>query len=294
MSYDGPTPTKLGRVQSVPPMQLYRLHVAVPPETLKEVSWTVPIPVLDQEDLFKQGIDTSALVPGAQKVDALGSCTANAGTGHLAERWTAAGRDLAAVKVDEAVSPVLGYAAGVTSLSPTSAKADEEFAIFLYHMVTIQTGDPATEYPPTDCGSSGYHVCTELEKQGIATSYKTGSGVLGALSLLQAGTVMQGLPWFNAWFTPDAQGFVDGDGSADALEAAIESGVAGGHETLQTGIPQLAVTSTGQVDLQSTVIEIRNSWSASWGLAGSYRIHASTLDYLAAYADFKAIVVSAA
>jgi hypothetical protein len=277
-------------------MQLDRLHVAAPPATLKEVSWTVPIPVLDQEDLLRQGINTATLVPGAQKVDALGSCTANAGTAHLAERWTAAGRDLADIQVQGAAHRMYGpgAVAALGLLSATDAADDEEFAILLYHLVTDQTGDPGSEWPPVDAGSSGYYVCTELEKQGLAHTYKTGSGVLGALSLLQSGTVMQGAPWFNAWFRPDAQGFVDGDGSADALQAALDSGVAGGHETLQTGISQLAVTSTGQVDLQSTVIEIRNSWSASWGLAGSYRIHASTLDYLAAYADYKAIVATAA
>lgn len=292
MSFHGPTPTKFGRIASPAPMQLHRLHVAAPPETLKEVSWTVPIPVLDQEDLFKQGIDTSQVVPGAMKVDALGSCTCNAGTAHLAERWAAAGKDLTGVKIQGAASRAAGPgAAAVIALSETNAVEDEEFAIMLYHLVTDQTGDPASEWPPADTGSSGYYVCTELEKQGLARTYKTASGVLGALSLLQSGTVMQGSPWFNSWFQADVQGFVDGDGSAEALEAALESGVAGGHETLQTGIPQLALTSSGHVDLQNTVIEVRNSWSAAFGLAGSYKLHASTLDYLAAYVDYKAIVI---
>jgi hypothetical protein len=76
------------------------------------------------------------------------------------------------------------------ALSGTDSKADEEFAILLYHLVTGQTGNPASEYPPTDCGSSGFYVCTELEALKLASTYKTGSGVLGALSLLQTGTVM--------------------------------------------------------------------------------------------------------
>jgi hypothetical protein len=187
------------------------------------------------------------------------------------------------------------YGAGAVAalgLSPTNAADDEEFAILLYHLVTDQTGNPASEWPPTDCGSSGYYVCTELEKQGLASTYRTGSGVLGALSLLQSGTVMQGLPWFESWFQPDADGFVDGDGSVDALMAALDSGVAGGHETLQTGIPQLALTSAGTVNLEATVIRVRNSWSPAWGpLGGDYLIHASTLDYLAQYADFKQVAI---
>ena len=288
MSYIGPTATKFGRLQSVAPLQLHRLHVhdGAP---LQEVMHDIPLPVLDQEDLLAQGIDTSVLVPGAAKVDALGSCTCNAGTAHLAERMAAAGREVVGLgSMNES-----GAASVVLDLRQPDAKTAEEFAIVLYHAVTDQTGDPASEWPPTDCGSSGYYVCTEMEQARFATIWKTASGVLGALSLLQSSTVMQGLPWFKSWFEPDSQGFVDGDGSIDALEAAIASGVAGGHETLQRGIPQLAQTASGHVDLQNTVIQVRNSWSASFGIAGDYLLHASTLDYLSQYADFKTITLAA-
>jgi hypothetical protein len=252
------------------------------PAPLREVQHTIPIPVLDQEDLGAQGIDVSQLVPGAVKVDALGSCTCQAGTAHLAERMTAAGKPLHDAYLQPADHGVM-----LTG----DAKQAEEFAIVLYHLVTDQTGNPASEWPPTDCGSSGLYVCEELERLTLASSYKTAPGVLGALSLLQSGTVMQGAPWFRSWFQPDSQGFVDGDGSVDAFMAALDSGVAGGHETLQTGIPQLALTSTGTVDLANTVIRVRNSWSTAFGLSGDYLIHASTLDLLSAYADFKAVVI---
>jgi hypothetical protein len=283
LSYAGLTASKFGRTQSPPPPHPWRLHLPAA-EPLKEVAWTVPVPVLDQEDLGAQGVDVSQLVAGAQKVDALGSCTCNAGTGHLAERWTAAGKDLAAISLGSAAPEHVGLSG--------SAAGDEEFAIVLYHLVTGQTGNPASEWPPTDTGSSGYYVCQELERLKLARSYKTASGVTGALSLLQSGTVMIGMPWYQAWFQPDSQGFVDGDGSAAALSAALASGVAGGHETLMTGIPQLALTSAGTVDLQNTVVEIRNSWSPQWGpLGGAFRLHASTLGYLGAYVDYKALVI---
>lgn len=281
--YEGITPTKLGRIQSVPALRMDRLHIhgGTP---LREVDHAIPVPVLDQEDLFAQDIDTSALVPGAQKADALGSCTCNAGTAHLAERWIAAGRDMLHIKIQ-------GNNVGAIGLNQ-NAGDDEKFAIILYHLVTDQTGDPASEWPPTDAGSSGYYVCSELERQGLARTYKSASGILGALSLLQSGTVMMGAPFFNAWFEPDSQGFIDGDGSRDAFQAAVDSGVAGGHETLQRGIPQLGQLANGTVDLQKTVIKVRNSWSPSWGpLAGEYLLHASTLDYLSQYCDFKQIVI---
>jgi hypothetical protein len=273
--------SRYGRIQSAPPMQLHRLHVAAELSTLREVRHTVPIPTLDQQDLKSQGIDVTTLVAGAQVVDALGSCTCNAGTAHLAERWVAAGKDLADLDLF-----------GLT-LSATDAVQDEKAAILLYHAVTDQTGDPSSEWPPTDCGSSGYYVTAELERLKLASTYKSASNVQGALSLLQAATVMQGTPFFYSWEQPDSQGFIDGDGSVEALEAALDSGVAGGHETLLTGIEQLALTKSGHVELAKTVLRARNSWSASWNapLSGDFLVHASTLDMLAQYCDFKQVVI---
>ena len=177
------------------------------------------------------------------------------------------------------------------SLSATDAVTDEKFAILLYHLVTDQTGDPAQEWPPTDCGSNGLYVSQELIKLGFASSYKAASSVTGAITLLQTDIVMQGGPWFNSWIHPDSHGFVDGDGSIEALQAAIQSGVAGGHETLQHGIPQIAQLSNGSVDLPNTYIKVRNSWSTQFGLGGDYLLHASTLSYLGRHYDYKAVIV---
>lgn len=276
--------SKYGRIQSAPPLQLHRLHRTADPSTFKEVTWPVAIPVLDQQDLSSQSIDVTTLVKGATAADALGSCTCNAGTAHLATQLAAAGKDITTASLPAADGTKI-------ALSATDSVADEKFAILLYHLVTDQTGDPATEWPPTDSGSSGYYVATELEKLKLAGSYQSGSGILGALSLLQSGTVMQGTPFFMSWETPDSSGFIDGDGSQEALEAAIQSGVAGGHETLIRGIEQLALTSSGKVDLAKTVLRVRNSWSESWGLSGDFLIHASTLDYLAQYVDYKAVTI---
>lgn len=271
--YEGPTPTKFGQYRVAEPLRFDRMHLHLGGE-LREVSWGIPIPVLDQEDLTKQGIDTATLIPGAQQADALGSCTANATTASLAERYAAAGKDLPA------------------GLSTSDAKADEEFAIRFYHACTYQTGDPSQEWPPTDCGSTGLYCCQELERQSLIGSYNTATGGLNLLSLLQGGTVIMGSPWFNSWFNPDSQGFVDGDGSMGALQAANDSGVAGGHETCIREIAQLAQASNGTVDLQNTVLRVRNSWSADWNLGGDYLIHASTLDYLSQYVDYKQFVLS--
>jgi hypothetical protein len=274
MSYAGSTSTKFGRYQVAEPFHFGRLHMHADDTPLRETSWPIPVPVLDQEDLLRQGIKVGQVVPGAKDVDALGSCTANASMASLAERLAAADKPLTA--------------AGLSG----NAVADEKRAISFYHADTMQTGDPAQEFPPADCGSTGLYCCRELIREGLIADYQTGTGALSLLSMLQAGSVIQGTPWFEAWMQQDADGFVDGDGSYGALEAAVESGVAGGHETCVHQVVQLAQTSAGAVDLRNTVVQVRNSWSPSWGvLGGDFRLHASTLQMLSQFVDYKQFVV---
>lgn len=265
------TPTKFGRVHRAEPFRAETAHFYKAGTALRETSWPIPLPVLDQEDLLSQGIDTSALVKGAQKVDALGSCTANATTASLAALYHAAHRPL----------PM-----------PSDAVGAEEYAIKFYAACTHQTGQTSEEWPPTDCGSTGEACCTELEKQSLIGSRLSAGNATGMLSLLQHRSVIQGTPWFYSWMSPDSQGYIDGDGSSDALEEAILSGVAGGHETCIWKIEQLAQASNGSIDLQKTVLRVRNSWSDAFALEGDFLIHASTLDYLAGYVDFKAFVLA--
>lgn len=249
---------------------MLRFHT--PGASLAEVEWDIPIPVLDQEDLNAQGIDTSQLVQGAQKVDALGSCVPNASTASLAQRTVAAGRELP------------------SGLSADDAVADERFAIVLYNEIGQVVGVQAEAWPPNDDGSTGEAAGQTLVKLGLISSYTAPHGTLGALSALQLGTVVQGTPFFNDWMEADSQGFVDGDGSLDALKAAMDSGLAGGHETCLRGIPQLAQTDKG-VELDKTVVKVRNSWSAQFALDGDFLLHASTLDHLGRYVDYKQFVI---
>lgn len=275
MTYNGTTRTKFGRYQVAEPLRLETLHFHRG-EPLVEVDHEPPVPVLDQEDLLAQGIHTSQLVPGSPDVDALGSCTCNAGTvslaGHLFTRVGA-----------QAVTDA--------GLSLTDPVANEEFAIKLYHSVTYQTGDPSQEWPPTDCGSTGLYVCHELETQGLIKGHRTAHDVHGLVSLLQGGTVIMGSPWFNAWMEPDAQGFVDGNGTVEDLQRALNSGVAGGHETCVSAAERVAWATERKLDLEACVVRVRNSWGASWGDKGSYRLHLSTLQRLAGYVDYKQFVV---
>jgi len=274
MSYPGATSTKFGRIAVARSPRLDRLHL-YGGEPLREVDHESPLPVLDQEDLLEQGIHVSKLVHGARDVDALGSCTCNAGAASLAERRIASGQLLP------------------TGLSTSDAAAAESWAIQLYHQVTMQTGDTATEWPPTDCGSNGTYVAQELQRMGLISDHQVASDIHSLVALLQGGTVILGGPFFRSWMEPDAQGFVDGEGGVDDLRAAIASGVAGGHETCITAVERLTFDRLERIDPATSHVRIRNSWAPSWGDHGSCRVHLSTLQLLWSQLDLQQFVVEA-
>ena len=74
---------------------------------------------------------------------------------------------------------------------------------------------------------SGTYVdlATREERAGLSKGHRTASGSQHIASLLQRGTVIQGTPFFCAWMEPGSSGFVDGDGSLEAFQAAVNSGV---------------------------------------------------------------------
>lgn len=264
------TPTSLGRFQAPePPSALMRLHFHDGVTALREVDHEPRIAVLDQEDLDKQGIDVSTFIPGAPKnVKALGSCTGNT--------------------LIEAFSNILSteaFAAFVCKLGAVQADfteyqdtvAAERAAIGAYHAVTDLTGQSASEWPPTDSGSSGPYLYQWALAQGLIGSEQIAHGADSIVSLMQADGVLIGSPWFNLWFEPDAAGFIDGKGTIADLQAAIQSGCPGGHEYYGAAIEKLALLPTGVVDAVNTVIRCRNHWTESFGDHGSFRMHLSTV-----------------
>jgi hypothetical protein len=260
--------TRYGRVAvAEPPSSLARTHWHDGSE-LKPVTHKIPIPVLDQQDLVEQGIDTARIVPGAKEVDALGSCVANATTACLS-----------------AILPEVKLAAlGITG----SAVTDEEFAIRLYHNLTMLTGNPSSEWPPDDCGSSGLYACQYLEAHDIISGHKIAHGAENILSLLQQGPLIVGQPFLNAWETPEGPDwFVDGDGSPATLAEQITGGVAGGHETCVFAVEHVEYDESGHLDPFRTLLVFRNSWAERWGDAGNARIHLSTFVALGNYCDFR-------
>jgi hypothetical protein len=244
-----PVHTKLGRHQRLDARSLPFVH-SHDGATLKPTHHEPKVPVLDQEDLLAQGIDTSQIVPGAARVDALGSCTGNSATAAVSrvltsEQATAAGLDL------------------------TDAVAAERWAIQQYAYAT-QVDDCPGSMPSQDTGSSGLANAHILKARGLIGGYRHALDADGLASLLQTDGVMLGLPWFQAFFEPDTHGFID---SGDW----VASGVAGGHEVYATGLETVVQDQAGLVVPEKTVVTIRNSWSKAFGDAGNFRVRLSTL-----------------
>jgi hypothetical protein len=240
-----PTDPRLGRHMELDGRSLAYLVLGEPElakVTIKPAAYETPIPILDQGNL--------------------GSCTGNAGTAGVAAAWAQAGRDWQSISLNG------------LELSG-DGNGDEQFAVELYHEATIKDGFEG-EYPPDDSGSSGLGVCRALKAAGLIHSY-TWATSLHALGLaFQRGGVIVGMPWLNAFFSPDADGFIDHDPAWQA------SGVAGGHELYWA-----ALEAYDPNNPHNTIFRFDQSWGQSWGDHGRGRIRGSTYQALRQQIDAK-------
>ncbi|MEW9521808.1 hypothetical protein [Streptomyces tubercidicus] len=236
----------LGRHRVLDPRSL-AYHRPYTGETIRTVEWAPRVPVLNQQGLLTQGIRTSELFPGADDVDALGSCTANAAAACLSVLLTA-------------------DACAAAGLDTTDAAAAERWAIGLYADAT--NADEWLEYtwPSDDCGSSGLGVAKALRRRGLIDQYGHAKTAEELCVLLQTGPVLMGMPWHDAFFSP-----VSSLALLDEIPDWQQSPVVGGHEVLITALESVAEVE-GDVSYEHTVLRCRNSWSPSWGDGGSFRM----------------------
>lgn len=280
--------TLFGRYRVLEPAEnLSIIHVRDTSKKLKVSDFEPKVAVLDQEDFAKQGIDVTRFIPGAKKVDALGSCTANTSEEALSLVLTEAEFEahvnaMGAQTVSAAVGDLYQNTVGV-----------ERAAIGFYHGCTDQTGQKSQEWPPTDCGSSGQYCVEFMLKLGLPIKQAVASGADSVVSLMQTHALMLGTTWLNDWMDPVGPDyFIDGNGKLATVASQIQRGVAGGHEITMSAIEKLTIhASTGLVDPFNTIIRIRNHWDSSWADHGSARVHLSTLTSgpLAKYADMRAV-----
>lgn len=126
------------------------------------------------------------------------------------------------------------------------------------------------QWPPADSGSSGLGVARALKARGLIGSYPHALDADALAAALQDGPVLLGLPWFDAWFTPGDDGFVD------TVPYWRTSGLVGGHEVCAIGLEDVAQYTDGRVIPERTVLRLRNSWGTSWGHADDFFLRLST------------------
>lgn len=217
-------------------------------QPLRATAWEPRIPVLDQQDLVAQGIVTSVLFPAAPDVDALGSCSGNAGTAVASILLTKEQAATAGLNVDDAV-------------------AAEKWAIGLYADATTADQWHDARWPADDCGSSGLGVAKALRERGLIDQYGHATTAEELCMLLQTGPVLAGMPWYQAWFQP-----VGASALLDDIPDWQSSPVAGGHEVAITALEKITTDEAGAIVYGQTILRVRNSWGPGWGDAGCFRM----------------------
>lgn len=134
----------------------------------------------------------------------------------------------------------------------------ERDAVSFYHRATIIDGFPGV-YPPDDTGSSGLAVAKVLKAARLIAEYRHAFSLDSALRALMSTALMTGTDWLEGMDEPDGNGVVTVTGDAR-----------GGHEYVVRGFEPAA---TNEPKLDGLVF-CDNSWTASWGLRGSFKMTA--------------------
>jgi hypothetical protein len=208
--------------------------------SVKPVTWLPSIPILNQGQV--------------------GSCTGNASTYHLSNLYT---KNLPKCVLSK------------DTLSTSTPNQNEKFALEVYHEATTDDG-LGPPYPPNDRGSSGLGASKAMLSAKLITQYTWATTLEGWMVLMQTRGTIIGTPWYQAFFEPDSNGFIDSDPSWE------QSGIAGGHE-----IYICSLEAWNPIDPSKSVVAFPNSWDTSWGDQGYGRLHLSTYLKLQSQIDVK-------
>jgi hypothetical protein len=160
------------------------------------------------------------------------------------------------IQLDQGQTPHcvgFGWAAWADSdpIDETYQNADGDA---IYYECKIIDGEPGMED-----GSNVRSGAKALQVRKRLSAYAFASTTAEVKQwLLTNGTVVMGSDWFNSMFNPTADGFVTPTGT-----------VAGGHCYICLGY-----------DSSSDSFLFQNSWGASWGLKGRFKMKASDVDSL--------------
>lgn len=157
-------------------------------------------------------------------------------------------------------------AAGACNSTPLHIKGNHELheadALDIYKVATTIDNVHGV-YPPDDTGSTGLAVGKALQKMGLITEYRWAFNINDAIGALMLNPVITGVPWYEGFDKPNADGLVK-----------IAGQIRGGHEFL---IRQFIYDA--QDPLKSLVVA-DNSWGKAWGKAGRFRFTVQTWNEL--------------
>lgn len=139
------------------------------------------------------------------------------------------------------------------------ALLNEALAVEIYSDATVVDDAPGS-YPPDDTGSDGLSVAKVATTDGFISGYRHIMSLGEAYAAILDGPFIVGSIFTAKMETPDGNGLVTPTGA-----------VLGGHEWLMR-----------EYDADRDWWTADNSWSADWGIDGSFRMTSKTLAYLLA------------
>jgi hypothetical protein len=141
---------------------------------------------------------------------------------------------------------------------PPGTVLNEAGAVKIYS--AAEKIDGGAGYPPEDEGSSGLSAAKAAKAMGLISGFVHCLSLADVLSALQTYPVSIGINWYSSFDEPPASGL---------LTISPGAGIRGGHEPMLRGVDVAAQTVFGD-----------NSWSADWGVKGSFTMGWATLDRL--------------